>query len=145
MDLTRPLLAAVLLAATFAAGAGPVYKWVDGNGKVRYSDTPQVGWKRVDPGIVAAPPAAEAAPADDDSSDDADEADSAGETQAASDEPTAALKAVECKRRREQLAGYEKASRIVQDDGKGGEKEFTETERLRLIQRTQNQVKELCG
>lgn len=160
MDLTRPLLAVLLLAATFAAGAGQVYKWVDPNGKVRYSDMPQAGWKRVDPatGQVASEIRAEPDPetegddtgtetdgaAAEEPAADTETADAADAT-AESDEPSAELKASECKRRKDQLAGYQNAGRIVETDAKGKEKVYSETERLKLIERTQKQVKELCG
>lgn len=158
MDLTKPLLAAVLLAVTATAGAEQLYKWVDSNGKVRYSDAPQAGWKRVDapaaaPGLPAAPDASdeeddteltpdEPLPTDEPEATDQSEKAAA---EPADPEPSAALKASECKKRQEQLAGYEKASRIVEKDAKGKEKTYSETDRLKLIERTRQQVKELCG
>ncbi len=152
MDVTRPLFLVVLLAATFGASAGQVYKWVDPNGKVRFSDMPQVGWKRVDPATGAAIESNVNIQPQEELEDPEGEAEGAagGEAspaspQVASKPPSPALKAQECKRRQEQLANYQKANRVITQDALGAEKEYSEIERLQLIERTQSQVKELCG
>ena len=48
MPIKTGSFALLLLAAAFSAGAGQVYKWVDAEGRIHYSDTPRPGWKRVD-------------------------------------------------------------------------------------------------
>jgi hypothetical protein len=156
MAVTKPLIVAILLAASFAVSAGQVYKWVDPSGKVRFSDMPQAGWKRVDPatGTVASEIKAEPDVGSEEEPDqtaaveepaDSDAAEEVVPKPPADQEPSADLKASECKRRKDQLATYEGASRIVEKDAKGQEKSYSEIERLKLIERTRKQVKELCG
>ncbi|HEY1075139.1 MAG TPA: DUF4124 domain-containing protein [Fontimonas sp.] len=150
MPLPRPLILAALLVATFGASAQQVYKWVDPSGKVRYSDMPQTGWKRVDPATGAAiePSAAVSVPAPDAAETEGDDEELQADSdvaEASDGEPSPALKAQECKRRKEQLATYQSANRIVEQDAQGKEKVYSETERLKLIETTQRQVKELCG
>ncbi len=147
MAVTRPLLLAVLLAATFGASAQQVYKWVDANGKVRYSDMPQAGWKRVDPatGTVVESAVISSPDVESGETEAEDFAADDGAVETADGEPSAALKAEECKRRKDQLATYKSANRIVEQDAKGKEKVYSEMERLKLIETTQRQVRELCG
>lgn len=119
-------LACVLLLAFAAgtAGAGKVYRWVDAQGKVHYSDRPD-GGKAVEvrPGVTSTVPAAKPG------------------ADAAADEQRAAL----CTQKREQLATYKNASRIVEKDSLGNEKEFSAEEQLKLIEKTEQDIKALCG
>lgn len=143
MALKSKLFAVLMCAATFAVSAGQVYKWVDPNGRVHFSDTPRPGWTAVDlksaPTPSADPAAAEAAPQDEPSSGDADTAAETGVTD------RERLRAEECKRRKEQLESYRQATKIVERDAQGKEKQYSETERLQLIEQTQRQIAELCG
>lgn len=119
--------------AAVVAEAGQVYKWVDRDGRVHFSDTPRPGWTRVD--LQSAP----AAPTQD-----------AGGEANPRTEPSAGsardrLRAEECRNRREQLQAYRNAATIIERDALGNEKRYSETERLQLIEQTQKQVAELCG
>lgn len=135
MALKSKLIAVLMCAATFAAGAGQVYKWVDPNGRVHFSDTPRPGWAAMD--LKAAPSlSADAADAVESSEEDGD-----GQGTAARER----LRADECRRRKEQLDSYLAAAKIVQRDALGKEKEYSQEERLQLIEQTQKQVAELCG
>ncbi|MEW6167378.1 MAG: DUF4124 domain-containing protein [Pseudomonadota bacterium] len=139
---------AVIAAAAFAASAGQVYKWVDPNGRVHFSDTPRPGWTAIDlnaPGTAEAaaaePAAADATQARDATSDAAVEDEGAGAGAAISPQ----LRAEECARAREQLESYRNATKIVERDAEGKEKEYSTKERLQLIQQTQQRVTELCS
>jgi hypothetical protein len=132
----------LLLAATCSATAGEVYKWVDGEGRVHFSDAPRAGWKRVD--LKAAPGFApvSTAPESDGGAVQDGSGDSAGE---GVDSPERAkLRAEECQKRRDQLETYRKANAITERDSLGNERTFTEDQRLQLIEQTQRQVNELC-
>ena len=135
MALKSKFIAALMCAATFGVSAGQVYKWVDPNGRVHFSDTPRPGWTAVD--LKSAPSlSADAAGAE------STEEGAEGEGSSAARDR---LRADECKRRKEQLDSYLTANRIVERDALGKEKEFSQEERLQLIEQTQKQVAELCG
>ncbi|TJY58382.1 DUF4124 domain-containing protein [Sinimarinibacterium sp. CAU 1509] len=137
------LMAAMLCAATSIALGGPVYKWVDTQGRYHYGDQPLPGWTRVDVkpiggGATEPEPTPTPAPVDDAP---------AGEdpVKAVNDAAASArLRADECKRRREQLETYRNAPRIIERDEKGQEREYNEAQRLQLLEQTQRQVTELC-
>ncbi|WP_370304674.1 DUF4124 domain-containing protein [Sinimarinibacterium flocculans] len=133
MPIKTGSFALLLLAAAFSAGAGQVYKWVDAEGRIHYSDTPRPGWKRVDlkvaPGFA---PATTQTPA----------AQSGAEGEESPER--AKLRAEECDKRREQLETYRKATTITERDSLGNERTYSEDERLQLIEQTQKQVSELC-
>lgn len=134
MALKSKLIAVLMCAATFGVSAGQVYKWVDPNGRVHFSDTPRPGWTAVD--LKSAPSlSADATGAE------STEGGTEGESSAARDR----LRADECKRRKEQLDSYLTANKIVERDALGKEKEYSQEERLQLIEQTQKQVEELCG
>lgn len=127
MTAKLPVLLALCLVAT-VAGAGQIYKWIDHNGKVHYSDAPRPGWIPVDLGVGTGAPVAGG--------------DEAAEVQADSRQQ---LRAEECRRRQTRLDSYLNATQIVERDGLGREKVYSEDERLQLIEVTRNQVAELCG
>ncbi|MES0873196.1 DUF4124 domain-containing protein [Sinimarinibacterium thermocellulolyticum] len=129
-------VALLLLAAAGTAGAGPVYKWVDDQGRVHYADTPKPGWKRVD--LKVAPGFAPATGGQVEGTDT--------QQGAAPDSPERGkLRAEECQKRREQLETYRRASTITERDALGNERTYNEEQRLQLIEQTQQQVRELCG
>ncbi len=135
---TSLLLAVTLCAVTSIALGGPVYKWVDTQGRYHYGDQPLPGWTRVDVkpigGGASEPlPTPTPAPTADDPVKAVNEA-----------AVSARLREDECKRRREQLETYRNAPRIIERDEKGQEREYNEAQRLQLIEQTQRQVTELC-
>lgn len=137
MAVMKGSFAVLLCVLAFAASAGQVYKWIDSNGRVHYSDTPRPGWTRVDVkkgGIGQAAPAA--ATAGDGNRQIADEEESP---------ERARLRAEECQKRRDQLQTYRTSTQIVERDGLGNERTYTEEQRLQLIEQTQRQVNELCA
>ncbi|WP_348819900.1 DUF4124 domain-containing protein [Fontimonas sp. SYSU GA230001] len=132
--------------AVCVAQAQAVYKWVDPNGRVHFSDTPQPGWKRIDlnqAGPAAATPTDATAGVDDGAG--SDESTPADAADVADNGTRDQLRAEECKRAKEQLASYKQATRIVERDEQGKEKEYSSAERLRLLEQTQKRVNEMCG
>lgn len=113
------------LASVSMAQAG-VYKWKDANGRVHYGDQAPSGAEKIKTG----PDNGEAAPAEGNSAD----ADKQNQK-----------KIEECGRKRDQLATYKKASRIVETDSLGNQKEFNDEERQKLIEKTQKQIADGCG
>jgi hypothetical protein len=122
-----------LALATTPVFAGPVYKWVDPAGRIHYGDQPQPGWKRIEinapPSSGSPPPAAKPAAA------------------AASASGIAALApdAEQCENKRKSLESYQKATRLVERDSLGREKEFTPEDRQKLIELTQQQLDQVCA
>ena len=102
-----------------------VYKWKDADGRVHYGDQPTAsGAEKLNAGAVNGAAA-------DDVDNPADQ--------------TVQKKAEECSRKRDQLANYKKASKIVETDSLGNQKEFTDDERKKLLERTQKQMTDSCG
>ena len=127
----------LLLAVACPASAGQVYKWIDANGRVHYSDTPRPGWTRVDVKTGGVPSVAAAAAS-------AGSAEAAVEDAEESPERTR-LRAEECQKRRDQLETYRTSTQIIERDNLGNERTYTEEQRLQLIEQTQRQVSELCA
>lgn len=115
-------LGAALLSA--AASAGPVYKWVDPAGHFHFSDTPQPGWKRVE--VRSANAATSEIP---------QIAGGVDDTQ----------RALDCKQKRDTLAGYRKASKIVERDALGQEREYSDEQKNQLIARAEQQAQNACA
>lgn len=120
-------LACILLLALVAGGAdaGKVYRWVDAQGKVHYGDRPDGAKAAVEvrPGVTTTVP--DATPG--------------------SDAGAEAKRAALCTQKREQLGTYKNASRIVEKDSLGNEKEFTAEEQLKLIEKTERDIEALCA
>ena len=125
MRLSVVMVGLCLCASMTIADAG-VYKWKDADGRIHYGDQPKDGAERVKTG----PANSEAAPEDDPTSD-------AGKQKAKHVE--------DCGRKRDQLMTYQKASRIVETDSLGNQKEFSNDERQKLVAKTQQQITEGCA
>lgn len=113
------------LAMSALVAQAAVYKWKDANGRVHYGDQPASGAVEVNAGVLngsVAPDSSEA-----------------------SAENTQQKKAEECSRKRDQLANYKKASKIVETDSLGNQKEFNDEERKKLLEKTQKQLTDSCG
>lgn len=111
----------LLLILGVTAQAAQVYTWTDEKGRVHYSDKAVPSAKKIE---VSPPGAAQAA-------------DAAG--------TEADKRAQACQSKRDLLDNYQKASRVIERDSLGKEKEFTEEERQQLIARVQQQVNEACA
>lgn len=119
-------IASLLLAlAAQPALADKVYRWVDAHGQVHYSDKPAPNAQEIEiqpPETTGAQP--ESAPPVSDAE---------------------AERAALCKQRQAQLESYRNASRIIAKDEQGNPRDYSEQERLQLIERTKQSIKELCG
>ena len=103
-----------------------VYKWKDADGRVHYGDQPASGAERVNAGAINSVTPDDTA-------------------KAAATEDQAKKHTEECGRKRDQLVNYKKATRIVETDSLGNQKEFSEDERQKLIERTQKQITDGCA
>lgn len=124
--MNRPLLLLVALLSGLLAAAGAsaeVYKYKDKQGRIHFSDRPQAGWTPVE---VKAP--APARPASDAEASD-----------------RAARRAVECNAKKQQLDNYRIATRVMEKDALGNEREYSAEQKQKLIDQTQRQVDELCA
>jgi opacity protein-like surface antigen len=130
---TRTLLGALLLSGLCAvAQAGDIYKWVDAKGRFHYSDVAQAGWTRVDDKTGTARA----------SSEDSDGENREGDEEQAS--TAAARRAADCARAQEQLRTYRSATRIVERDSLGREKEYSDEDREKLLVVTEQQIASNC-
>lgn len=112
----------LLLTLALSAQAAQLYKWTDKDGRVHYSDKPVASAQKVE---VKAPGPSQPA--------------------TAADPKLAEARAKECENKRTQLTEYQKATKVIERDSLGKEKEFSEEERVQLIARVQKQVDELCA
>ncbi len=126
----KRIIYALILFAPLIASAAEVYKWTDAQGRVHYGDRPRqqdaqkvvVNAGSGDGGTGAAREA------------------SAIEKLKMQDKKYAA-----CKNRKEQLANWKLASKIVEKDGLGREKTYTDEEKQSLVERTQSSIDKECG
>jgi hypothetical protein len=150
------------LTLAFAASASAqLYRWVDKDGKVRYSDTPPPGVKATTlrpPSAATAPPAAAGDAAAKDAKkgpltpaeQEADYRKRQLESQKARGKDDQArrdtdAKQANCARAREALVTLESGQRITRTDGQG-ERAFLDDEaRAREIEKARQSVREWCG
>lgn len=116
------LVFGALAAGSALAAPEVVYRLIDKNGQVHYSDTPREGWTKLE---VRAPASDDATPPEPGS--------------------PAALRAEECERKKKQLETYRTASTIKERDALGRDREYSAQERAQLLELTQKQVGEACG
>lgn len=134
MRMTSWMVLGLMLAAP--AYAGQVYKWVDPDGRVHYGDQPMPGAKAVDlrtnrGTLATTDPVAETSAAEDD----------------AEPKPAEKLKPDPelCAQKKKELETYNTASKIVERDRLGRDKEYGEEEKKMLIERTQKQIEQACA
>lgn len=110
----------LLLLCSVGAQAERVYRWVDAQGKVHYSDRPQGNAQAIEirPGSGAG---------------------------LAAGVPASGVNAAECQRLSDRLASYRAAQRLVEKNALGQEREYTPEERARLLQLTEQSVQRACG
>lgn len=122
-------MAVCLLIASSAVLADNIYRWKGADGRIYYGDVPPTEASNIEK--IDRRTAGQTAPSN--------------QSQlAASTEPLDARDA-ECARKREQLATYRKASRLVEKDSLGREREFSAEETALLIGRTEVEINVLCG
>ncbi len=120
------LVALCLLLAAGPCQAQKIYRWVGADGKVKYGDMPPSTAKDVQPfdkriGPTAATPAA--APTDE---------------QEIARQQTCTTKAA-------QLKTFQNASKLIEKDSLGREREYTAEERKLLVERTQAELDSQCA
>lgn len=119
--IVRTLALVSLSAVCFTAGAaGAIYKFVDPQGRQHFADQPKAGWTRVDVRTSVV---------------ETEGAEAPEETR-----EQAVTRAADCARKQEQLRTYRNASRIVERDALGREKEYSDEERTSLIQKYEQDV-----
>jgi hypothetical protein len=123
-----PVIAAALAAASFSIAApAAIYRWVDSDGHVHYTDRAVPNSELVDvhTGEVKTgdEPAADAnLPAD-----------------------QLALKKSQCEQKKKQYASYKTAIKIVETDSLGRQHEYTDDEMKMLIAKTQQAMLDACN
>ncbi|MHA7834229.1 MAG: DUF4124 domain-containing protein [Algiphilus sp.] len=129
------MLAAVGTATELTAG---IYRWTDTEGQLHFGDRPPPGVQaeRLQPGsrLGEIPPAASSR--------------ASQPQQQAAAEPQPPLRDRDipsCDQARETLTGYQSASRIIETDLLGEERELNEAQRGRLIARQERIVERACA
>lgn len=124
----RWMVFTLLLCATTLAPAADIYKWKDAQGRVHYGNNPADGAEKIDVNAPASQIQLQK---------DREKALSADEKQA--------KRLEDCKRSKEQLLTYQNAVNIIQKDSLGGEKELNDKERAKLVEITQQKIKDVCA
>ncbi len=120
-----------LIFASNSSLADQIYRWADSNGKTYYGDLPPqnaTAVEKIDRRHGASLDAEKSKAKPDAGAGDAEEA-----------------RAAKCEKTRAQLATYRNASRLVQTDNLGNEREYSEEEKALLIGRTEVEIEVLCG
>ncbi|HSO05902.1 MAG TPA: DUF4124 domain-containing protein [Pelomicrobium sp.] len=146
------ILAVILACLTLPAGA-ELYKWVDSQGKVHYSDRPPPNAAQKSTtmkGAVSAPaPAATASPAPQKTIKEqeleyrqrkAEEAEAAAKAQKEAD-----MRAQNCRNARGNLNTYTEGGRVVRFNAQGEREYVGDEERVREIERWQREVERWCS
>lgn len=153
MNARRCCAAGALIAALFAllaARADTVYRWVDKNGEVHYSQTPpptsHVRAQAVD--VEPAPPDLTGA-RQAEQLESAMQARNAAEQKAAAEAQQAAEKKAEqeklCRTARERLQQLNAAHRVIQTKSNGEMQYYTGEDLVKLRQQAEQQVAKICG
>lgn len=116
----RICIVGLLLLSTASYGAS-VYKWTDKNGRVHYGDKPVHNAEKIGPKVGTAA------------------------TEPSPDTVEREKRAAECKSQKDQLAVYQSAARLVEQDSLGKQREFTAEEKQKLIALTEQKVKAICA
>ena len=125
----KVLIAASLCLLSAAASAG-VYRWVDADGRVHYTDKPVQNSEPVDT-HSGQPKGAQPLP---------------GPTPDSSLTPEQlAQRKADCDQKKQQMTNYKTAAKIVETDSLGRQHEFSEDERKLLLKKTEQGMQESCG
>lgn len=121
------LMALSLMLIAGVAHADKIYRWTGSDGKVYYGDLPPSGARDIRGFDRRAGTSASATPAETETPDQQ------------------AAREVECASKRSQLNTYKNATRLVEKDSLGREREFTAAEREQIVARTQADLESQCG
>jgi hypothetical protein len=133
--MTSALGATLLLAAGMASAE--MYRWVDADGKVHYSDRAVSGAQSVEVKTPGTEPAAPAGDTDTPASAPTDSAEPGDEA--------AQVKAKQCELARQRLQTYESSDSIVRTDESGKQVTLSAEERVDTILRARKDVRAFCG
>lgn len=120
---------ALLISASHvpAQASDKVFRWTGADGKSYFGDTPPPGARDVQPfsrkvGTTLVSPETEA-----------------------SESESASVSDADCANKRAQLSTYKNATKLVEKDSLGRERDFTVEEREMLIKKTQDELETQCG
>lgn len=120
-----------LIFASSTSLADQIYRWAGSDGKTYYGDQPPLNAtavQKIDRRHRSGAESEKSKTKPDVGSGDAEDA-----------------RAAKCEKTRSQLATYRNASRLVQTDNLGNEREYSEEEKALLIGRTEVEIEVLCG
>jgi len=145
----RPLLSLVLLVACAlpsAASAGEVYRWVDADGVVHYSDRAST---RSAESVTIKPLAPASGAATRPASQSAQDGGASSETAAAktknANDRVAAIRADECEKAKARLTKFRAADRLLITDPEGVQREMTPDEKIQALAQAEEQEQAFCG
>jgi hypothetical protein len=128
--MNRLSILAALAAASFSiTTSAAVYRWVDGEGHVHYTDRAVPNSEPVD--IHTGQPRQSV------------ESPTGGDPSLTTDQ--LALKKSECEQKKKQYASYRSATKVVETDSLGRGHEYSPDEMKLLIERSQQAMQETCG
>lgn len=134
-NLSRPyrsrIFFVLLMMSISGLASAEVYRWVDADGLVHYSDRPGPAAAQV-----------ELANPNDSAGYVVPEEEETGDSEAAA---TARARAEQCELAKTRLESYRKAGTVVRKDETGEESEISADDRIKLIVKTEAQVETLCS
>lgn len=127
-----PILALALLlaAAAVQAGDGKLYRWTDAQGHVHYGDQPTANAKPVTPKVL---PGTAPAP------------DGTAPATAPAKPASVATTPDECQRQKDLLSSYRSAAKISETNSLGETREYSDEQKQKLIEVTEQNVAKACG
>lgn len=119
----------VLVGLVPAQASDKIFRWTGADGKSYFGDTPPAGARDVQPfsrkvGTTVASPE-----------------DSGADTAA----EESSMSVADCANKRAQLSTYKNATKLVEKDSLGREREYTVEERDLLVKKTQEELETQCG
>ena len=142
--MNRSSIVIALAAAGFAISASAaVYRWVDAEGHVHYTDKPVENSEPVNV-QTGQPKGATESPS---SSSSGSVTGSSGITGSSSPLPADQLaqKKSECEQKKKQYASYKTAAKIVETDSLGRQHEYSADEQKQLVEKAQKEMEETCA
>jgi hypothetical protein len=125
-----PLIAALAAASFSVAASAAIYRWVDGDGHVHFTDRAVPNSEIVDVRTGQAHEASSSEATTPDPNLPADQA---------------ALKKAECEQKKRQYKSYRTATKIVETDSLGRQHEYTDAEMKLLIDKAQQTMQSICS
>ncbi len=127
-----------LLALASVSSYAAVYRWVDTEGHVHYTDKAEPNSEPIN--IRTGQPR-DTTPLPSSSTTSSATSSSSGTSAPTTQEQKVAL----CAQKKQQLASYKTATKIVETDSLGRKHEFTAEEQTQLVTKAQQEMQEACG